>query len=143
LTVGIFQAIQVSLLARCVAISQCSQRGQHVSEDRLRRCRNGREHVPRRDGERGNVAPIGAASETRPTGFRDGGEISVPLIVPIWRAPSGVRVGSQVSRSDEHGQRANVPVRHGTSLEIGEMIAGIAVLGAFGAEVSAGRSGRD
>lgn len=43
----------------------------------------------------------------------------------------------------QHRQRAKVPYGMELSLEMGEVIAGIAVLGAFGAEVSAGRGGQD
>jgi hypothetical protein len=41
-----------------------------------------------------------------------------------------------------HPKRAKVPFGMAISLEMGEVIVGIAVLGAFGARVLAGRGGR-
>lgn len=61
---------------------------------------------------------------------------------------SSIRTRSVPERSTRnlgtaHRQRANVPYAMVLLLEIREVIVGVAAVGAFGAEVSAGRGGQD
>lgn len=65
------------------------------------------------------------------------GELVQDALTETWLGTEARHIGTA------HTKRAKVPCGMVFPLEMGEVIVGIAVLGAFGAEVSAGRGGLD